>query len=251
MGASSVGSTASVAANDICKKASLTNEASVEKWFVDPLLHQLGYGPDDQFLKTSIQELKVGKGSKSSLYKPDYIIRVHGFPVMVIDAKSPSEPISKWVQQCGSYCLELNKQYEHNPVEYYVVTNGLQLALYKWDQGKPLVECDFGDFVAGNLKFIELKNRVSKSAINLLSKSLTRNRDSCVFFVYLSISGIRSAQDGAPRAGPTPDTAMPRRCRSSPRSLLPAAGCDPARRMFARLPSAGEAGKSLWPHLVA
>ena len=82
-------------------------------------------------------------------------------------------------------------------------------------------------------------------------KSLTRNRNSCMFFVNLSISGMPSAQDGAPRAGPTPDTAMPRRCRSSPRSLLQAAGCGPARRRFARRPSAGEAGKSLWPDLVA
>jgi hypothetical protein len=55
--------------NLFCKRSHLTNEASVEKWFVDPLLVHLGFGPDDQYLKTAIRELKVGRGSGSSLYK--------------------------------------------------------------------------------------------------------------------------------------------------------------------------------------
>src|SRR6476620_4839327 len=97
----------------------------------------------------------------------------------------------------------------------------------------------------------EIEHVGSTSVPGLRSKSLTRNRNSCISCIYLSVSGIRTVQDGAPRAGPMPDTAMPRRCRSSPRSLLPAAGCGQARRMFARRPSAEEAGKSLWSHLVA
>jgi len=157
------------ARNLFCKPSSLTNEASVEKWFVDPLLAHLGFSADDQLLKTSIRELKVGRGSSSSLYKPDYIVTSGGFPVMVIDAKAPTEDIGSWVGQCKSYCLELNSMYEHNPVEFYIVTNGLKLALYKWDRNKPLVELDFNDFANGNPRFVELKGLVSKSALRALA----------------------------------------------------------------------------------
>ncbi len=101
-------------ANLFCKRSHLTNEASVEKWFVDPLLQHLGFGADDQRVKTSIRELKIGKGSKSSLYKPDYIIHSNGFPILVIDAKAPNENVDDWVRQCRSYCHELNLMYEHN-----------------------------------------------------------------------------------------------------------------------------------------
>jgi len=112
--------------NLFCKRSSLTNEASVETWFLNKFLDHLGFSADDIRLKTSIQELKVGQGSRSSLYKPDYVIVLNGFPTLVIDAKSPDENIDDWVTQCGSYCLEMNKLYEHNPVEFYLISNGLQ-----------------------------------------------------------------------------------------------------------------------------
>jgi hypothetical protein len=48
--------------NLFSKRSTLSNEASVENWFVDPLLAHLGFQPEDQLLKTSIRELKVGRG---------------------------------------------------------------------------------------------------------------------------------------------------------------------------------------------
>jgi type I restriction enzyme M protein len=156
--------------NLFSKRSTLTNEASVENWFVDPLLAHLGFTPDDIFLKTSIRELKVGRGSKSSLYKPDYVVRINSFPILVIDAKAPGEDIKKWVEQCGSYCLETNKMYEHNPVEFYMLTNGDCTKLYKWDRGKPLVEMVFDDFVPGNIAFTTLKGLISKAALGTVSR---------------------------------------------------------------------------------
>jgi type I restriction enzyme M protein len=110
----------------------LTNE-TVEAWFVNRLLEYLGFGPEDLLLKTSIRELKIGQGSKSMLYKPDYVVVINRFPTLVIDAKSPEQNIDQWVSQCSSYCLETNKLYEHNPVEYAMLTNGLATKLYRWD----------------------------------------------------------------------------------------------------------------------
>lgn len=159
-----------VSQNLFCRRAHLTNEASVEKLFVDRLLDHLGYGDADLLVKTSIRELKVGTGSGSSLYKPDYIVSASGFPAIVIDAKAPNEDIDKWVKQCRSYCLELNTMYEHNPVDFYLLSNGLDTKLYKWDRGRPLVEMSFDDFIPGNPKLVDLKNLVSKSAIKTLSR---------------------------------------------------------------------------------
>jgi len=87
-------------ANLFCKRGNLTNEASVENWFVDKLLVHLGFRPEDQLLKSSIEELKVGRGSQSSLYRPDYIILVNGFPALVIDAKATSSAQKKSWQTC-------------------------------------------------------------------------------------------------------------------------------------------------------
>jgi type I restriction enzyme M protein len=161
---------AMVAKNLFCSRAHLTNEASVEKLFVDRLLENLGYDDGDLVVKTSIKELKVGSGSGSSLYKPDYILLASGFPAVVIDAKAPTEDIDDWVKQCRSYCLELNTMFEHNPVEYYVLSNGLYTSLYSWDKGAPLSELTFSDFVTGNPKFTELKERISKSSIKALAR---------------------------------------------------------------------------------
>lgn len=160
---------AMVGKNLFCKRSHLTNEASVEKLFVDRLLEHLGYGDEDLAVKTSIKELKVGSGSGSSLYKPDYVVLSSGFPAIVVDAKAPAQDIDDWVKQCRSYCLELNTMFEHNPVEYYVLSNGLYTTLYSWDKGAPLAELTFSDFVTGNEKFADLKERISKSSVKTLS----------------------------------------------------------------------------------
>jgi hypothetical protein len=52
--------------NLFCDSRTLKNEASVEKNFVDRLLLDLGYEDADIRSKTSLKEIKVGKGSKST-----------------------------------------------------------------------------------------------------------------------------------------------------------------------------------------
>jgi type I restriction enzyme M protein len=160
-----------LAKNLFCSRVHLTNEASVEKLFVDRLLEHLGFGDEDLRVKTSIQELKIGSGSSSSLYKPDYIIVANGFPAIVIDAKAPAENIDEWVKQCRSYCLELNTMYEHNPVEHYVLSNGLYTKLYSWDKGPPIADLTFSDFVTGNTKLLDLSELMSKKAVRALART--------------------------------------------------------------------------------
>lgn len=154
------------------KLKDLANEAAVESRFVDPLLEALGFESDDIKLKTSINEFAIGKGHKSVLYKPDYILSVKGVPVAVIDAKNPNEHIDEWEHQCSSYCLELNKLYDYNPVSLYVLTNGIKTAVYKWDQKDPLLELNFDDVVKKGVNFSRLQKLVSKKALLQVSQGL-------------------------------------------------------------------------------
>jgi len=151
--------------NMFCSRSNLSNEASVETWFVDSLLNRLGFVAEDINLKTSLKEYKIGKGSKALWYKPDYAVLANKFPTLIIDAKSPDEDIGDWVQQCASYCLEINRSYEHHPVEFFIVTNGFALRLYSWDKGTPLLDMEFDDFTSSNPKFIQLQNLIGKAKL--------------------------------------------------------------------------------------
>ncbi|WP_322015286.1 N-6 DNA methylase [Paraburkholderia sp. J12] len=150
----------------------LTNEAAVEARFVDPLLQELGYEHDDIKLKTSISEFTVGKGRVAVLYKPDYIVSVGGIPVAVIDAKSPSENIADWEHQCSSYCLELNKLHDYNPVLYFVLTNGVKTALYQWDKKEPLCTFVLDDVTKGTPAYSQFVKLFEKKNLAKQSKSI-------------------------------------------------------------------------------
>lgn len=155
--------------NLFCKKDDFHNEASVETFFVDRLLKDLGYKDNQIQTKKSISEFEVPLGRRTVKYKPDYVITYRDNPRWVIDAKAPNESLDKWVQQCSGYCLELNRGfYDDNPVSYFIITNGLLSRVYKWDVGTPLLELAFADFNIGNPKYEQLKTILDSS--NLQSK---------------------------------------------------------------------------------
>ena len=152
--------------NILCNLSDLSNEASVETWFVNPFLENLGYVASDIKLKTSIDSIRVGQGRRKVPYKPDYILSVDGLPVVVIDAKSPDENIDNWVSQCSSYCLEINRLFNgFNPVKYFVLTNGVLTKLFRWDQSDEIIILEFRNFQETDEKYIELASFISKESI--------------------------------------------------------------------------------------
>ncbi len=158
--------------NIFCSTTDLTNEASVESFFVDRLIDHLGFEDKDIALKSSISEFAVGEGGKKILYKPDYILKISGIPTIVIDAKSPDQDINEWIHQCSSYSLELNKEFDYNPVEYFILSNGLKTSLYKWDKKKELVTLSFEDFNEKSDLFEEFKSYVKKSEVREIAEEL-------------------------------------------------------------------------------
>jgi len=148
--------------NAFCDSKSLTNEASVETFFLLRLLNQLGYQDPHIKTKQSVKELRIQIGTRKLLYKPDYAIKVGGVYRWIIDAKSPQEPLEKHLEQCFSYCSMLNRTYQaKNPIEYFVISNGMFTRIYKPDSNVCLLELRFEDFHKENKRYQRLLDMVS------------------------------------------------------------------------------------------
>lgn len=144
-------------ANKYCRSTDLTNEASVESFFVLRLLADLGYKDSQILPKKSIDELKIPKGRKRESYRPDFLLLVDRSPSWLIDAKAVGEKLEDWTYQCAGYSLLVNRKYKTRPLRFYMLTNGLLTRVYAWDQEEAVLSLRFPDFVDGNAKFEALK----------------------------------------------------------------------------------------------
>lgn len=153
--------------NLYCRLDSLSNEASVEKFFVDRMLDDLDYRDSQVQTKKSISELTISLGgSKTVRYKPDYVLTFKRKPRWVLDAKATNETLEKWVPQCSGYCLALNQSFKkENPVEFFVLTNGIETKVYHWDENEPVLELGFSDFDIGNPKYEQLRGMLSAKSL--------------------------------------------------------------------------------------
>ncbi len=153
--------------NLYCRLDSLSNEASVEKFFVDRLLDDLGYRDSQIQTKKSISELTVSLGgSKTVKYKPDYTMMFRRKPKWVLDAKATDEVLEKWVPQCSGYCLALNQSFKkENPVDFFMLSNGIETKVYHWDDKEPVLELAFADFDIGNPKYEQLRGMLAATSL--------------------------------------------------------------------------------------
>ena len=152
--------------NLYCELENLSNEASVELFFVAPMLVDLKYKRSQIKTKKSISEFSVSLGGHRSVnYKPDFVMLYRGKPRWVLDAKGTDQRLDDWLAQCGGYCLRLNQDHaDEDPVQYFVLTNGIETRLYQWNVRVPLIEMTFVDFAIGNPKYDQLKNLLNPSA---------------------------------------------------------------------------------------
>lgn len=151
-------------ANKFCTLADLGNEATVEQFFVSPLLADLGYRNNQIKPKTSLDELAVNEGRRKLKYKPDYALLVAKKLRWIVEAKAAKESLADHIGQCSGYCLALNRLQEDNPVEFFLITNGVVTELYQWDRESPILSLNFDDFQDGNPKYERLCELLSPSA---------------------------------------------------------------------------------------
>jgi type I restriction enzyme M protein len=146
-----------VEANKYCTKTVLNNEASVEQFFVQRLINDLGYKDEEIKPKEALSSLVVSHGRKKEKYKPDYVFVCADRPRWLIDAKGTKEDVDDWAYQGAGYALQLNQQFkDEDPCKYYVITNGLVLKVWVWNDAEPALVMEFSDFVEDNPKFTKL-----------------------------------------------------------------------------------------------
>lgn len=155
--------------NMFCRLNDLNNEAAVETFLVNRLLTRLGY-PDSRIrTKESIESLPIPRGSSTEHYRPDYVLLDSGNrPVIVVDAKHPSEPIDSWIYQVVGYAGAVNRAFPSgvNPVKYAVLCNGHTLAVYPWDSNTPVFYLAFQELVEGNTAFTALESNIAYGIFN-------------------------------------------------------------------------------------
>ena len=152
--------------NIYCYSKDLTNEASVETFFVNRMLVDLGFKDSQIKTKQSLKEYKISLGSKSNWYKPDYGIVLRNKPRLIIDAKSPDVNAADFVEQCSHYCMILNRE-KTKPVKYFMLSNGFETKLYEWDGSRLILELNFADFQYGNEKYEKLRTIIACSALSI------------------------------------------------------------------------------------
>lgn len=151
--------------NKYCSIRDLQNESDVEQKFLIKLIKDLGFKDNQIKTKSNIQELKIGSGRKKENYRPDYLLFLKTKPKVIIDAKNPinDKDITKFEYQLKSYSIEANSKFnKDNPIQYYVISNGHNTSLYKWDEEIPVISLDFEDFEVNNEKFKEFKKLFSE-----------------------------------------------------------------------------------------
>lgn len=123
-------------------------EDSVREIIITPMLTRLGYTPSGTNRVTRSKTLRhpfIYAGTRKCPVNliPDYTLLVGDKPVLVLDAKRPSEDISSVanVQQAYSYAIHPEIKSEH-----FALCNGRSLAVYNVDNSHPLLHVSFTDF---------------------------------------------------------------------------------------------------------
>ncbi|WP_432160282.1 N-6 DNA methylase [Streptomyces sp. NRRL F-5630] len=144
--------------NMFCDRDVLGNEASVETFFVNRLLTELGYRDEHIRTKESLETLKVNQGRQRKLYRPDYALEVDNTVRWILEAKAVDESLTPFVGQAASYCHQINASHrDGNPVTHFIMTNGVSTEIYEWDRQDPILSLSFKDFDGVSSKWAKLK----------------------------------------------------------------------------------------------
>jgi hypothetical protein len=125
-------------------------EDAVREEIVAPFLKRLGYRPSGrariQRSKSLVHPfVRIGTRKHPVTIIPDYTLYHDEKPILILDAKSPSEQIlqSHHVEQAYSYAIHPEIRCRH-----FALCNGKQLALFDVDEFEPILVVETKDFEA-------------------------------------------------------------------------------------------------------
>lgn len=123
-------------------------EDSVREVIIAPMLSRLGYHPIGTQTVVRSKALTqpfiyVGTRKHPVTIIPDYTLYHQERPVLVLDAKSPTENVTSTahIQQAYSYAIHPEVRVNH-----FALCNGKRLAVYTVESPKPILDIPFEDF---------------------------------------------------------------------------------------------------------
>ena len=123
-------------------------EDAVREVIIAPILSRLGYHPIGEHTVIRSKTLDhpfVYVGTRKHPVKiiPDYTLYSNGKPVLILDAKSPTESIASRanVQQAYSYAI-----HPEIKVGHFSLCNGKRLAIYSTNNLEPLLDVSFEEY---------------------------------------------------------------------------------------------------------
>ena len=126
-------------------------EDSVRELIIAPMLKKLGYLPTGSHRISRSKTLRnpfirVGTRNHPVTTIPDYTFYIEERPVLVLDAKGPSEGVldQNHVQQAYSYAIHPEVRCDE-----FGLCNGRELAIFSTSKIEPLLHIDFEKFESG------------------------------------------------------------------------------------------------------
>lgn len=161
-----------------CELEDVKTESDVEQKFIYPFLNSvppmgLGFADSEILTKNLLRKALIDKGQKKHYYYPDYVVSLRGLPVLVVEAKAPSEKLADGFAEARLYAHELNDSFSHgfNTCSYVIATNCKELWLGYVDQAEPLMKLSFSDFNIQGISYCKCTELVNKK---VLTESINR-----------------------------------------------------------------------------
>ena len=186
-----------------CDFASLITESDVEQKFIYPFLTSespIGLSLDDSkvLTKSLLRRKSIGKGQSQKYYFPDYLISIRGIPVLVIEAKKPTEDLVDAYSEARLYAEEVNAGFPHsiNVCQLVLVSNGVETWAGYSDHAEPEIKLSFNDFHVEKTKFIELIEFCARRKLeDLADKPYINARGKAIFNTPVSQLGGKRVQN--------------------------------------------------------
>jgi type I restriction-modification system DNA methylase subunit len=132
------------------------------------LLDDLGFTDDYRETKAALRSVKIEKGRRQRLYVPDYVCyldKAHKRPVLVVDAKSPTEAAIDGATDAQLYASVIRRALaDPKPDQFCVGSNGQRTLVLHYDSDVPRYDLDFSDIVDGNPRYEALKAALQRTA---------------------------------------------------------------------------------------
>jgi hypothetical protein len=156
----------------------LRTESDVEQKLVYPfLVHPSFLDIPHEWVRTKdyMEPTEIDKrAGKRAGYIPDYSVWRSGFPLLIVEAKRPDEPIEKALQEAHIYAARINARYppDINPIRWVLACNGEKFVLAPFDSETNVFYAKTTDLRPGTDILAAYKGIINKEELEKRSEEL-------------------------------------------------------------------------------